>query len=1009
MHRRRSFPCLLLAQAQVAFNDNAAKLMLVGLAQQILTAPRAGFVVNLLAGLLILPFVLFAPVVGWLADRFAKSRVLNGALLFQVVIMLWLCGSLAARSLPLAIIGFLLLGVQASVFSPAKYGILKELVGTSRLGLATGCLEMLTVAAILFGGMAGGRLFDTEALRAADVWRGALKSAGWLTGASVLAWAVFQGVERTAPQSAEPFESKLFLSHFKNIAEIWRRPPLRLAALGVAYFNSMGGLLYLLVIQLGRDLHPDRLGAASEAGVFLLLLGIGVASGSLAAAALCRRRIELGLVPIGGLGITLSLLWLGGCPIESDAFKAGLVVLGFAAGCFNVPLNAFLQSESDDEMRGRVISATNLLSNLGGLAAVGIQCVLAVGFKLSGPQQILVLVLPSIAVAAYVVWLLPESLLRLFGTILCRCIYKVRASGVENIPSKGGALLICNHVSYVDAVVLQLACPRPIRFLAFEDFHRRWWLGWALRIFQVIPISPRHAKGAIQSAADRLKSGELVCIFPEGEMTRTGVLLGLRKGFELMARRGEAPVIPVYLDRLWGSVFSFSDHRFFWKFPRTWPYPAGVHFGPPIPAEKADVVSARQALLDLGEAAFQNREALKGHLGRACFEALTRTPWKSLIIDRTAQRKRLSRGMALAAAIALARRWKNIPEKRVAIVLPPGAGGMLANLALVLADKVPVNLNFTAGKSAIQSSIRRGEIERVVTATAVQKRFQDFPWPSNLIDLPTELKAIGKPRVLAWLAAVWLVPSAVLARLLRLPQIGDDLEAGLLFTSGSSGEPKGVVLSHRNILGNCAQIAGTGIILRRDNILAFLPLFHSFGFTVTLWYPILEGVEVITVPSPLDTKKIGDAARDEKATVILGTPTFLRSYLRKIPPGDFASVRFAIAGAEKLPPDLVEAYREKFNVEIMEGYGLTETSPVTSVNIPNPPVTTRTASPQFGHRAGSVGRLLPGMTARIVDPESGAELSPLSTGMLQLAGPNIFSGYLGEPEKTAAVKRGRWF
>lgn len=1009
MTAKTSLPCLLLAQAQVAFNDNAAKFMLAGLATLLLPTEKATVVVCILAALLVLPFVLFAPLVGWIADRFSKRRVLNLALVFQVLVMIWIFLAVRAHSLNAAVAGFALLAIQASVFSPSKYGIVKELTGSARLGMAMGWMEMLTIVAILLGGFWGGRAIDDGTAALGSPWAAASKTILILGAASVGALLIFQGVEPTQPRSPQAFQWSLLWNHFREVAELWRARPLRLSALGVAYFYSFGGILYLTLFQFGRELHAGGGGGAKDAGVMLALLGGGVAGGSLLASAFCRRRIELGLVPIGGLGIALMLAVAGFCAKESLIFRAGLVVMGLFAGLFTVPLNAFLQDRAGDGERGRVMAATNLLTNIGGLLGVGVYYLLAAFWELRAPQQMLVLVLPSLAVALYVVWLLPESLLRLFLLVIGRCVYRVRALGVENLPT-GGALLVSNHVSYVDVFVLQIACPRPIRFIAYEAFHRKWWLGWALRILGVIPISARHAKEAIRITARELQAGELVCVFPEGQLTRTGTLMGLRKGFELMARQGRAPVVPVYLDSLWGSIFSFADQRYFWKLPRRWPYPALVNFGKPLPCDTVTAAIARQALLDVGEEAFQQRRELRGHLGRACFSALARQPWRPLVVDRFPQRRVFSRGMTLALAIALMTRWRRtIAGKRVGVVLPPGIGGTATNLALSFLGKTPVNLNFTAGRAALESCLRRAGIETVISADALRKRLADFPWPADTRDVAAEIKACSKSVILGWLAAVWLAPSAWLMHWLGIPRRGDREEAGLLFTSGSSGEPKGVVLSHRNILANVAQVGATGIMCRGDGMLACLPLFHSFGFTVTLWYPLLQGVRLVTLPSPLEVKKIAEAIREEQVTILFGTPTFLRPYLRKTDPADLHSLRLVIAGAEKLPADLAQGFKEKFNVPIFEGYGLTETSPVASVNLPDPPMTTSTAGPQSGSRAGSVGRLLPGMTARLVDPETGAVKGLLEIGMLHLRGPNIFEGYLGDEERTRQVIRDGWF
>ena len=599
----------------------------------------------------------------------------------------------------------------------------------------------------------------------------------------------------------------------------------------------------------------------------------------------------------------------------------------------------------------------------------------------------------------------------LVARIFARLLYRVSSSGVENIPAAGGVLIIANHISYVDVVVLQLACPRPLRFLGFKGLQRNWFFDRVFDWFGVITVSSRSATEGVRLAVKALQAGEVVCIFPEGHISRTGQLMELKKGFEVIARRASVSVVPAAVDGLWGSLFSFAGNRYLWKSPRLLPTPCFVAFGSPIPPEKVDVVAARQALLDLGAAAFEERPVLKRHLGREVLRALTRRPGHVEVVDRTAERRPVTSGQLAALAAVLARRWRaTIPERRVGIVLPPGAGAFIANIAVVCAGKVPVNLNFTAGRAAIEASLRQAGIGTVISAEAMKAKLPAFPWPADTLDLRREIAAAGGKRaILPWLIAAWLLPNQWFPSLVGVPKHGDREEAGLLFTSGSSGEPKGVVLTHRNLLANCAQISSMSILPRSCTLLGCLPLFHSFGFTVTLWYPLLRGCRLVAVPSPLDTRKIIDAIRDEEVTTLLGAPTFVRPILKKAKPAELRSLDLVVTGAEKLPDDLYRGFLARFHLGILEGYGLTEATPVTSLNQPDPPVTTDTAEFQIGNKAGSVGRLLPGMTARVVDPDTGVELSLEQTGMLWLRGANIFPGYLHDEGKTRAALRDGWF
>lgn len=595
--------------------------------------------------------------------------------------------------------------------------------------------------------------------------------------------------------------------------------------------------------------------------------------------------------------------------------------------------------------------------------------------------------------------------------LVARLLYRVRCSGTEHFPREGGVVLIANHLSYVDVVVLQLACPRPIRFMGYEGLQRHGFFAWCFRLSGCIPISDRQPTEGLKRAVRALRRGEVVCLFPEGQISRTGQLMPVKKGFEILARQAKVPVVAAAIDGLWGSVFSFAGNKYLWKSPRLKPTPVFVAFGRPCPTDSADVAWARTELLDLGAAAFDERPVLRRHLARECVRALTKHPRRVQVIDRTAERREVTCGQLFAAVAVLARRLRRtVPEPRIGIVLPPGAGAFIANLAVACAGKVPVNLNFTAGRGPIEAALRLAGIRTVITADALRAKATGFPWPEHTLDLRAELAAAGgRGALLPWLVAAWVLPNQACAALLRLPRAGDRAEAGLLFTSGSAGEPKGVALTHRNVLANCAQISSMSILPESASLLGCLPIFHSFGFTVTLWYPILRGCHVVTVPSPLDTRRIAEAIQQEHATVLIGAPTFLRPFLKKARPAELRPLDLVVAGAEKLPDDLYRAFLETFHLEIMQGYGLTETAPVTNVNQPHPPVLTATSQPQIGKRLGSTGRLLPGMTARIMDVDSGRFLPATATGIVLLRGANIFAGYLDDPERTAAVFRDGWF
>ncbi len=642
-----------------------------------------------------------------------------------------------------------------------------------------------------------------------------------------------------------------------------------------------------------------------------------------------------------------------------------------------------------------------------------------------------------------------------------RLVYKVKVEGLENLPREGGVIVAPNHLSYVDVVLLSVISPRPMRTMAWGGFTRYAFFRAIFRVFGTLPVTPERAKTAMKEAVELLQKGDAVLIFPEGQISRTGELQTIAGGFNLMARHSGAPVVPVHLGGIWGSIFSFERGKFFWKTPLRLPYPVAIRFGKALPANEATVDNLRNALLalakpsdpvnapprtpdndpklpqpaqppppaavpkppsqppgspllDLDSAKFQARPEFAGHLAEALVRALKKRGVRETVVDYSHEKpKRMSAKTLLGISLALAQRIRReIPEPRVGILLPPSLGGLIANYAVMFAGKTPVNLNFTIGKGALEHSIRKSGIMTTLTDNLFREkitgRMPDLPWSERVLDLQTEIAALSTFAKLRWAILADFCSAEGIIRRAQIPFEGGDREAGLLFTSGSSGEPKGVILTHRNILGNCAQIDASGILPAGETLLGNLPIFHSFGFTIILWYAMQRDLRVVTTPSPLEVHKCIEAIKAEKVTVLLGTPTFFRPYLKRADPADIASVKFVVAGAEKTPAGFHEEWEKRFNSQYCEGYGLTETSPVVAVNLPALPGEAK-ESVAKKKRLGAVGKLFPGSAARIVDPDTGADKGFNDTGMLYLKGVNIFPGYLDQPDKTAEAFNTGWF
>jgi len=486
-------------------------------------------------------------------------------------------------------------------------------------------------------------------------------------------------------------------------------------------------------------------------------------------------------------------------------------------------------------------------------------------------------------------------------------------------------------------------------------------------------------------------------------VSRTGNLLPVKRGFEKVLEGIDVPVIPVYLDRVWGSVFSFKRGKFFWKLPERLPYPVTVAFGKPLSA-RVTAPQAHLALMELGAEAMTHRRKPTDLLHTE-FIRVAKRRWSGLAMaDSTGQKLTFGRALAGSFVLADAIRARTEGQTNVGVLLPASVGGALANIAVLMAGRVPVNLNFTIGADAMQGAIAQARINTIITS----KRFlskagiEEVPGMVFLEDLRG---AIGKGAQIAALLKARLMPFFLLRRWYG-HQATSGSTATIIFSSGSTGVPKGVVLSHANILANVDSIDQIFPMESSDCFIGVLPFFHSFGFTGTLWFPLLQGSSAVYHPNPMDAKTVGELAGQYKASMLISTPTFCNSYLRRCTPEQFSHLKYAIVGAEKLREPLASAFKETFGTPLMEGYGCTEMAPVVAVNRPN---IEHGREKQTGSKPGSVGHPIPGVAAKVVDQETGEGPIFGRPGLLLLKGPNLMQGYLDQPERTAEVIRDGWY
>jgi acyl-[acyl-carrier-protein]-phospholipid O-acyltransferase/long-chain-fatty-acid--[acyl-carrier-protein] ligase len=985
---RRGFQAFLWTQFLGALNDNVYKIIVSMRAVHVAAAAGSTYL-SLAGAVFVIPFILFSGYSGHLADAVSKRTVLISVKAFEIFAMAMGLAAFFSTRMELMLAVLFLMALHSTVFSPAKYGIVPEMLGDRDLSRANGLLEMSTFVAIVLGTSMGSLLFVT--------W----KDEPWKMGLVMIAvagagFATSFRIPRVPAAGTEaPFRLNPLSEVVSGTRHLLRDSPLWLTVLGISYFWFLGALFQMDLLLYGSEvLHVDEL----RVGLMVTALAVGIGAGSLLAGRLSGDKVELGLVPLGSIMMAACCVMLYSARHSYEASVAVLSLLGLASGLFIVPLNAYLQQRAEDREKGRLIATNNFYNTIGLMLASAALWIFHDRLHVGPDRLILIFGIATVGATAYIVTVVPDFLVRFVLWLLTHTIFKIRIVGPENVPFRGPALLVANHTAHVDGLLIGACVQRFIRFLVWRPYYEMRGVHGVLRLMKAIPVGTgrRDTLEMLQRASQELIDGHVVCIFAEGAISRTGNLLPFKHGLERIAQGLDVPVIPVHLDRLWGSIFSFERGKFFWKLPKQVPYPVTVSFGRPLPSTAA-AHEVRQAIQELGSAAVETRKNKTDTLPQR-FIRTARKNWTQFAMADSTGRE-VTFGEALTGSVLIAD-WlaaHRRDEVHIGLLLPSSVGGALANLGTAMAGKIPVNLNYTAGRDAMDKAANQCGIRTIITSRAFLGKAR-IEIGQEAVFLEDVLKG---SKMAAWLKAR-LLP----ARLLVGAGQGPDSIATIIFSSGSTGVPKGVMLSHYNVIANVEAMAQVFWISGRDRIVGVLPFFHSFGSTVTIWFPMLSGCGVVYHPNPLDAKAVGALVSRYRATFLLSTPTFCAAYTRKCAREDFASLRFALVGAEKLREPVARGFEEKFGLRLLEGYGATEMAPVISVNTPD---YAAEKNEQVGNKPGTVGHPLPGVAVRVVDPDTHEPLPPNQAGLLLVKGSNRMAGYLGQPERTAEVVRDGWY
>ena len=981
----RRFAPLFWCQFFSAFSDNFVKTSLVFLILFHIGGPNAEALVSLAAAVFIAPFFVLSALGGELADRYDKARVAQRLKLVEIGVALLAVLGFALHSAPLLFFVVFLFGVIAALFGPIKYGILPDHLARSELPAGNALVEGATFIAILLGTIAGGA--------AAQGGGGLAQFSALIIVFSFLCWGASLLIPPTGEAAPDLVPRRNLLASTVGLIRFVREDPrLWWGALVTSWFWLVG----IIVLSLMPPLVKSTLaGNEQVVTTCLAIFTISIAVGSGLAAWVAAGRIILlptviGAVLLGLFSIDIGWSTMGAAPsapasgyfslfasVRGIRFAVDLAGLSIAGGLFIVPTFAAVQAWAGADRRARVVAAVNVL-NAAFMAGSTLIVSLLEMAGMTTSQLFVALGAASLLVAIAVGRTMPASALSDALSIIYRALFRVEVRGIEHLNNAGPNVIIAlNHVSLLDAgLAMSLGKRQPV-FAIDVGIARLWWVRPFLRLARAIPLDPLKPM-ALRTLIDAVKAGNALIIFPEGRITVTGSLMKVYDGAAMVADKSAAEIVPVRIEGLEQTPFGRLSkaqvrRRLFPKVRVTVLEPVRLVVDPDLRGRKRRQAAGAALYEIMSDLVFRTTSTDHTVL-EAVMEAADTHGRNRVAVEDPASGALTYRRLLAATAVLGAKLMSLAAQGRpVGVMLPNANGAVVTILALMSAGRVPAMINFTAGAANIRAACKAAHIETIVTSRTFIERGRVA---ALVAEIEKEVRIVYLEDVRAAVTSADRIRGLLNAEKPLVARKADDW-AAILFTSGSEGMPKGVVLSHRNMLANSAQAAARIDFGRKDKVFNVLPVFHSFGLTVGVALPLVSGVPVYLYPSPLHYRTVAELIYAVNATILFGTDTFLNGYARVAHPYDFRSLRYILAGAEPVKEATRRIYMEKFGLRILEGYGVTETAPVLALN-----------TPMF-NKFGTVGRLLPGMEAKL-EPVPGVE----DGGRLFVRGPNVMLGYL---------------
>jgi acyl-[acyl-carrier-protein]-phospholipid O-acyltransferase/long-chain-fatty-acid--[acyl-carrier-protein] ligase len=984
----RRFAPLFLTQFLAAFNDNFLKNTLVFFILATMAQSEAGVLVTVAGAVFIAPFLLFSAVGGQIADKFDKAAVARWLKLGEIAAAVIAVAGISLSSIFLMMVSLFLFGVGSALFGPIKYGILPDHMEAEELPKANAWIEAATFIAILAGTIFAGVSFASGG------------GNPWVFGPLLIAIAVLCYVSSLFIPSTKPadpsvrIEWNIARSTASVIRDMAADSRIFRTSLIISWFWLMGTVVLSILPTAVRSLGGSEIAST----IYLAVFAVAVAAGSAVAAWFSAGRVVLLPAVFGALFAGLFSIDLGfalwGSTTAAAVLPTGeffsvfgnlrigldLAVIAFFGAFMAVPTFAALQTWAEPARRARVVSGNNVLNAL--FMAAGAATAAALQAAGVGIGEVLAFFGgASVAVSVVMFAKLPTSPFLDFISILFRAVHRLEVEGLENLEKAGDTpIFALNHVSFLDAPLAMAFTDKKPIFAINTEIAKRAWVRPFLKICNAFPLDPTKPI-ATRHLIRQVEAGNPLVIFPEGRITVTGALMKVYDGAAMVADKTGAMIVPVKIEGLEKTYFSrLNDMQVRRRlFPKV-----KVKIMPPVKLELDEELKGRK-----------RREAAGAKLYQIMSDMVFQTSFKTgTVFTETVRAAEefgekkvaltdyvdnsvnpMSYKLLLTGARVLAGKFAALlPSEPVAGVLLPNANSAAATiLGLMSSGRTPAMINFTAGVSSIRAACTASEVKTILTSRA----FIEKAKLQEVVDaLSGDTRIVYLEDVRATVTKIDKI-RGLLGRKRPLVESSPDQPAVILFTSGSEGTPKGVVLTHRNILSNAAQAAARIDFNMSDRLFNILPVFHSFGLTAGLILPMTSGVPVHLYPSPLHYRIIPELIYSANATIMFATDTFLSGYARASHPFNLRSIRYIFAGAEPVKASTRETYMNKFQKAIMEGYGVTEAAPVISINTP------------LYNKAGTVGKLLPGMEARL-EPVPGVT----EGGRLFVKGPNVMAGYL---------------